>query len=57
MAFKVVKENCVNCGSCDPSCPVQAISEKDGARVIDEATCISCGSCVGACPTGAIVEG
>lgn len=55
MAFKVT-DNCVNCGACEPDCPVGAISEKDGARVIDASTCISCGSCAGSCPAEAIVE-
>lgn len=55
MAYKVT-DGCVNCGACEPVCPVGAISEKDGARVIDEGTCVSCGACAATCPTGAIVE-
>ncbi|MBQ9495153.1 MAG: 4Fe-4S binding protein [Treponema sp.] len=56
MAYKIEKSACVNCGTCEPDCPVGAISEVDNARVIDEATCISCGTCVGVCPTSAISE-
>ena len=55
MAYKVT-DACVNCGSCDSECSVEAISEKDGKRFIDPAKCVSCGACVSACPTEAIVE-
>ena len=53
MAYKI-SDACVNCGACESECPVSAISEKDGARVIDSDSCISCGSCAAACPTEAI---
>ena len=54
MAYKVT-DACVNCGACESECPVQAISEKGGARWIDPAKCSSCGSCADTCPTEAIV--
>lgn len=56
MAYKVDAEKCANCGSCDSECPVEAISEKGGARWIDAAKCQSCGACAGVCPTDAISE-
>ena len=34
--------------------PVGAISEGDGAFVIDASACIECGACTGSCPTGSI---
>lgn len=55
MAYKI-SDACVNCGACEPECPVSAISEKDSKRVIDAGTCISCGSCAGVCPSEAISE-
>ena len=55
MAFKIT-DQCVNCGACEPDCPVGAIAEKDGARAIDAEKCISCGSCAASCPAEAIVE-
>lgn len=55
MAYKVT-DACVNCGACEADCPQGAISEGDGARVIDEGKCISCGACAATCPAGAIVE-
>ena len=53
--FKIT-DQCVNCGACEPDCPVEAISENNGARVIDQEKCISCGSCVASCPAEAIAE-
>ena len=53
--FKIT-DQCVNCGACEGDCPVSAISEKDGARVINPDVCISCGSCAASCPAEAIIE-
>ena len=53
--FKITDAG-VNCGACEPDCPVGAIAEKDDARVIDQDKCISCGTCVADCPADAIVE-
>ena len=56
MAYKIIADACVNCGSCDSECAVGAIIEKDDKRVIDD-KCVDCGACVSSCPTEAIVEG
>lgn len=56
MAYKIDAEKCVNCGSCEPDCPVGAIKEEGDVRVIDADSCISCGSCAGTCPADAISE-
>jgi ferredoxin len=53
MAHKISDE-CINCGACDSSCPVEAISEQDSKRVIDADKCIDCGACVSVCPVEAI---
>ena len=55
MAYKI-NDSCVNCGTCEPDCPVGAISESGDKRVIDAAACISCGTCAAECPAEAIVE-
>lgn len=49
-----INEDCINCGACEPVCPVDSISEQGDARVIDPATCIDCGACVAVCPVDAI---
>ena len=52
-----ISDACTNCGACEDSCPVEAISEKDGKRVIDAEKCIDCGACVDTCPVEAIKAG
>ena len=49
-----IGENCVNCGACESECPVGAISEGEGKRVIDGDKCVDCGSCAAVCPADAI---
>ena len=56
MAHKVT-DACVNCGACEPECPVEAISEKNGLRWIDPDKCTDCGACAAVGPTEAIVAG
>lgn len=54
MAYKISADACINCGACEPECPVSAITEDGGVRVIDADSCIDCGACAGVCPTDAI---
>ena len=54
MAYKITDE-CIACGSCESTCPNDAISEGD-IYVIDPSKCDACGCCAGACPVDAIVE-
>jgi len=49
-----VNADCIACGACEAECPVAAISEGDGAYVIDPALCTDCGACADICPTDAI---
>jgi NAD-dependent dihydropyrimidine dehydrogenase PreA subunit len=56
MAYKIKKDDCSNCGTCEDACPNEAISEKDDARWIDPDKCVDCGSCESECPSSAIVE-
>jgi len=48
-----ITDDCINCGACEQSCPVEAIREEGGIRVIDEDRCVDCGSCAEGCPTSA----
>ena len=52
----VIGDDCISCGSCEPECPVSAISEGDGKYEINADACIDCGACAAQCPVGAISE-
>lgn len=54
MAFKITADECIGCGACASDCPTDAISERNGAYVVDEGMCIDCGACNAFCPVGAI---
>jgi ferredoxin len=50
-----VSEECISCGACVDSCPVNAITLKDKAEIAPS-ECIDCGACEGQCPVSAIKE-
>ena len=54
MAY-VIGDNCVACGTCEPVCPVGAITAVDNYHIPPD-ECISCGSCAQVCPSDAISE-
>jgi len=46
---------CVACGCCVKTCPLDAIAISKGIRaVIDEQKCVGCGKCEDACPASVI---
>jgi len=53
----VITDECVSCGTCQPECPVEAISQGDDKYVIDPAKCTDCGSCAEVCPVECIKPG
>ncbi len=55
MAREIVGD-CIKCGACAATCPVEAISEGDEKYVIDANVCVDCGACEGVCPVEAISE-
>lgn len=56
MVYKIDPDTCLSCGACSEECPVQAISEGEGAYVIDPEKCLGCGACAAVCPVEAIKE-
>ncbi len=62
MAMKIIEEDCIACGACEPECPVEAISEKDGTYVIALDLCVECEGhfdeqqCISVCPVDCIVQ-
>ena len=51
---KIDPELCVQCGTCEERCQIEAIKEGDEAYEVDTARCIGCGVCVPTCPEEAI---
>ncbi|MDR1906002.1 MAG: 4Fe-4S binding protein [Clostridiales bacterium] len=51
-----INSDCISCGSCADTCPVNAICEGEKRYEIDPSICIDCGACESACPVNAIKE-
>ena len=52
---RVISDECISCGACADTCPVD-IGVGDGKYVVDPDACIDCGACEDGCPVGAISE-
>lgn len=50
-----IGDNCVGCGLCMQSCPMNCISEGQPYS-IDAGACVGCGLCAQACPVQAITQ-
>jgi MinD superfamily P-loop ATPase len=50
----VISSECISCGACESTCPVEAISQGDDQFVIDANACTDCGACTDSCPVDAI---
>ncbi|MDJ0782095.1 MAG: 4Fe-4S binding protein [Desulfosarcinaceae bacterium] len=46
---------CDQCGECAEICPVEAITQLNGAYRVDTEACINCMVCVDACPKGVVM--
>lgn len=57
-----IDETCINCGACEPVCPVKAITEGPEIFIIDPNLCVECvghhdePQCVKVCPVDCIAK-
>ncbi|NQS98655.1 MAG: 4Fe-4S binding protein [candidate division Zixibacteria bacterium] len=55
-------DECINCGACEPECPVEAIIEGDEFFEIDPDICVECEGhfdepqCIEVCPVDCIFK-
>ena len=52
-----ITDECIACGACENECVEGAISENNGAFVVNASLCRGCGTCADVCPVGAPVLG
>ncbi|WP_296112976.1 RnfABCDGE type electron transport complex subunit B [uncultured Anaerococcus sp.] len=45
---------CIGCGTCEKTCPFDAIHIVDGVAKVDREKCVACGKCVDICPKNII---
>ncbi|WP_139904476.1 4Fe-4S dicluster-binding protein [Clostridium thermarum] len=52
---KVLKDQCVACGTCEAECPIEAIKVVAGVFAeVDEGRCVGCSKCEKVCPASII---
>ncbi|MBW2205989.1 MAG: 4Fe-4S binding protein [Deltaproteobacteria bacterium] len=51
---RVIPDRCIQCGVCEETCPVFAVTLDGKEPVIDQEMCQGCGLCVANCPSEAI---
>ena len=47
-------EICIRCGTCEDTCPIDAVTHNDDNYVVDVEKCNYCMDCIAPCPTGSI---
>jgi len=49
-----IGDGCRNCGTCEATCPLDAIEAGPTQRMVNEKHCVGCGLCAAKCPESAI---
>jgi ferredoxin len=58
---KMITEECISCGACEPDCPNEAIDQGDSVYRIDPEKCTECvgafdsPKCIEVCPVDGVV--
>ena len=53
---RMIGDECITCGACETTCPMDAISMGEIHFEVDEELCIDCGVCEIGCPAHDISE-
>lgn len=51
---KACNYGCIGCGTCEKTCPFDAIHIVDGVALVNREKCVACGKCVDVCPKNII---
>lgn len=57
MPHQINTNDCVKCGLCISTCPVDAIKESAGVIQVDADECVDCQACARVCPVQCIDGG
>jgi ferredoxin len=58
---KMITEECISCGACEPECPNEAIDQGDPVYTIDPEKCTECvgaydsPKCIEVCPVDGVI--
>lgn len=56
VAYVIIQDACIACGTCREECPSAAVVESEGKFCITD-ECIECAACLESCPSGAVIDG
>lgn len=62
MSMFIDGDECTTCGDCEPVCPTNSISNRNGVFIIDASSCTECEStndvpkCIAVCPSDYCIQ-